>query len=227
MDYLLTVLTNGRRECFERSLHAFLKHVTPRPSAVFVMDDGGQTDAEELVSKLTPMASTWPWQFESTPEPIGMCRAHGRCWAAAAASEYPWAFHLEDDQVLLRRTHLPDLAKVLDLEPALTQMALVRCPWGREIEHGGYIPQEPGWYTRTEGHGCEWIETTRNWCTAPSLFRTSLAREFPWPEEPGCETTIGPQIQAAGVGLKFGLWGGGEPHCAHIGVDRVPSAFGY
>ncbi len=216
------MLANGRRDYFERSLAAFCEHVSPAPAHAFLMDDGGELGDEELIT-----GTPWNWTVETTPSRLGSCDAYKSCWGAAATSDYDWVFHLEEDQVIVRPTHLPDLARILELEPHIALMTLVRAPWGREIEFGGYIPQFPGLYERKAEHGAEWIETVRNWAMAPSLFRTDLTREFPWPARAGCETTIGPQIIARRPEAVFGLWGGGEPHCAHIGVNKAVGAHGY
>jgi len=199
--YLLTVLRNGRDTYHERMLASFLQHVTPQPADVYEYDDRRTS--------------------------LGMCAAHAKCWNAAADSPLDWVFHIEEDMVILRPLELQRLAAVLDMHDHLKQMALVRCPWGFEIEHGGYIPQTPGWYERVGMYDHGWIETTRNWATGPALFKTGLAREFPWDPSPGCETEIGPRILRDYPDAKFGLWGWGEPLCAHVGVERAPGSHGY
>lgn len=247
MRYLLTILTNGRQTCLERALHAFAQHVDPLPAEVFVMDDGGQTGGAFIQATLAATLPGVPYAWEDSFVPLGMCRAHAHCWHAAKATELPWVFHLEDDLVVLRPLDLEAIAATLDAQPHLAQMALVRAPWGFEIEHGGYIPQTPGHYERRgmnfgrcedsapaeEFAGgsrpeAEWIETTRNYATNPALFRSDLAREFPWPLDGGCETLIGPAIiEGRGPDTRFGLWGWGEPWAAHVGVERHPGSFGY
>lgn len=243
MEYLLTILTNGRRECFERAVHAFAQHASPAPSAIMVMDDGGQTGAAFVVETLAAaFRSPPPYAYEDSPAPIGMCKAHAHCWHAAATSDLPWVFHLEDDFVLLRPLQLDHLRETLEAEPTLTQLALVRTPWLREIPFGGYIPQFPGLYERREtiipgvvmadhvisgAARAHWIATTRNYATNPALCRTDLCRRYPWPLEGGCETLIGPAILEDRPDAVFGLWGWGEPWAAHIGVERQPGAYGY
>jgi hypothetical protein len=220
MHYLLTVLSSGRSLYLERALVAAARFLIPSPAAVYVYDDGLEASAEAFAA--FPDATV-----EGDPFRRGMCAAHTRCWEAAAASELDWVFHLEEDFVLLRPTRVDAIADVLTRHPHLAQMALVRTPWGREIEFGGYIPQMPGYYERCTDGTAEWIETTRNWATCPALLRTALTSEFAWSPLPGCETEIGPRIIASYPETKFGLWGGGEPHAAHIGVERAPGAHGY
>jgi hypothetical protein len=218
LKYLLTVLGNGRSQYLERCMSSIEQFLHPRPTDVFSFTDHG--------SKL------------------GMCAAHWQCWQAAADSEYEWVFHIEEDYVLLGPVHLWDLAKVMDRGESSTtdgksfkhggvlQMALMRTPWGAEVEYGGYVAQNPVWYTRVYeslgwGEGEHWIAQRRNWTNAPALFRTSLAREFPWDPNPGCETEIGPRILAKYPEAVFGIFGGGECQAAHIGIERARGAQGY
>lgn len=253
MNYILTVLTNGRRTCFERSIHAFMQHVRPLPDRIYVFDDGGQTGEgfvdETISAALVKQDAGAHLVYDESSRPLGMCAAHKNCHDFAATQfgedwEIDWAFHLEDDFVILRPVDLRDLAAVLDAEPTCKQMALVRCPWGKEIEFGGYIPHMPGHYERrkidlaretlrvgyahdNDRRRLEWIATQRNWATNPALMRTELLRRYPWPAEPGCETTIGPRILEDEPDAVFGLWGWGEPWAAHIALERQPGAFGY
>lgn len=222
------MLTNGRPDYLARTLAAFSEHVHPQPSEVYIFDDG----------LLTPREAFAPYEdatVEGAKVTKGMCAAHAFCWVRAAESRFKWVFHIEDDYVILRPVGLPLMADVIEANPHLVQMTLVRCPWGFEIEHGGYIPKDPGWYVRQGGAedpswhpgAQEWIETTRNWAVAPTLFPTAVARKHWWPAERGCETTIGPRILEQEPDARFGLWGWGEPWVAHIGVDRQKGAFGY
>lgn len=234
MRYIHTVLTNNRPVYLERSLRAFVEHIHPHPTETVVMDDGGATPGlSELLSNMLP----WPWRTERSHPPLGQCLAQRKLWEAAANSEHEWAFHLEDDQVLVRPVDLEDLRSVMDTNPHIKQMTLIRAPWGAEIEYGGYIAKDPGWYGRHEvlrgtgivGAGAgrlEWIETTRNWANAPTLVRTSLMREFEFPETQA-ETSIGPLIRAVYPDATFGLWGWGEAWCSHIGIERGSRAHGY
>lgn len=225
MNYLLAVMTNGRRDYLARTLAALTEHLAPAPALCYLHDDAGGTPYLDLLDQ-----TGYAWKCKAQVSAVGHCRSYRNVWEEAAACGAEFVFVVEDDQVLVRPTDLDDLAWVLHETSSLAQMALLRTPWGAEIPYGGYIPQTPGWYRRRRAdndHLDEWIETTRNWTCAPALFRTSLAREFPWPSDPGCETAIGPAILAARPDAKFGLWGWGEPWVAHIGVERARGAYGY
>lgn len=223
MEYLLTVLSTGRFEYMERMIDSFREHVTPQPAAIFCYLDGATAAETQRAAELLR------WGYVSgNSSRLGQCRAQKRCWDSARGSALPWAFHMEEDYVILRPTELRDLRDRLIVREHLQQMALVRTPWGAEVEHGGYIRQFPGWYTRRYGNKwMGWIEQQRNWTNAPALYRTELCRTFDWPAEPGCETTIGPMILQERPEAEFGLWGWGEPWCAHIGVERAKGSHGY
>lgn len=234
MKYLLTLLSSGRPTYLERTLASYAQFLTPKPSAIYVYDDGA-TLPPIMDVPLRAWKGT-PSQREGLPQRLGQCAAQAHCWQAAAESDCEWVFHAEDDVVLLRPTDLRDLMTVLEDETEservhLAQMALVRCPWGSEIEFGGYIPMMPGLYERHEaGYAdwqAEWIETTRNWAHAPALFRTDLCRELRFPARRGCETKVGTMIRDKHPDAVFGLWGWGEPWVAHIGVERARGSHGY
>lgn len=235
------MLSCGRPEYVRRTLAAYAAFLTPAPSAVYVFDDGGQTPLDTF--------DAWPGvpvKVESSQERVGRCAAHANLWRAAAASDFDWVWTVEDDILLLRPLDLRDLADLLDEEPTLAQVALVRCPWGMEVAHGGYIPMRAdqgfAWYERRETlrvasvvhhpadepwPSWEWIASTTDWTSSPALLSTSLTRKVKWPDEAGCEATLGPAIQALCPDAVSGYWGWGEPWVAHIGMERVEGAHGY
>lgn len=230
MRYLLTVLTNGRSEYLERALAAFEEHVTPRPAAAFVHIDGPHPLPRPLYD------GALQWDVGYAGRPVGFTMGTKDCMDFAAGSELEWFFHLEDDFVLLRPLDLNWLREVLEAEQHVKQMALVRTPWGAEIEHGGYIAKEPGWYTRRETVArfddrqpvrARWIETTRNFATNPALAATAFPREHPYPSVALSEGVYGFEIRDREPEATFGLWGWGEPWCAHIGVERQQGSHGY
>lgn len=244
MNYLFAMLACGRTDYTRRTLAAYGEFLTPAPSEVFVYDDGGQLDLEAV------WPDAWadvPRALASHPTRLGRCAAHAKLWEYAAASEHEHVWVVEDDILLLRPLALHNLAALLDAEPNLVQVALVRCPWGGEIPFGGYIPMRAAlghdWYERRStfqyqsgdpvldhyGQPCtfEWIASTVDWTSSPALLRTSLAREVEWPASAGCEGTLGPRIQAVYPDAVSGYWGWAEPWCSHIGMERVAGGHGY
>lgn len=222
MSYLLTILSSGRDDYLARTIAAFRQHVDPVPASVFVYDDGEQT-SRDVLNRVSDFCDD---VRHAGGRRIGQCAAQAQCWQAAALSEHEYTFHLEDDMVILAPIDLDQFATILDGSDVV-QLALVRTPWGAEIEYGGYIAMAPGWYRRRWSGDCRWLEQQRNWTNACSLHRTDLCRTFAWPTKAGCETAVGPMILQADPTAQFGLWGSGECHAAHIGVDRADGSHGY
>jgi hypothetical protein len=220
MKYLLTVLTNGRSQYLERALASFEEFVVPRPSGCFIHVDGPHGLPPALHGEIR-------WDAQIAPDPLGFTGGTKACLDYAARSDYDWFFHLEDDFVILRPVDLRPLASVLEKQPSLKQLALLRCPWGAEIEYGSYVMQHPGSYERLGVWNEQWMKTTRNFSTNPALASTSFPREHPYPEVQHSEGMYGFQIREREPDAFFGLWGWGEPWCAHIGVDRAAGSHGY
>lgn len=235
MNYILTILTNGRRTCFARTVASLAEHLDPAPSSIYVFDDGaatGEIEVYDAMGRWGRMAT-----YDSSAHALGQCAAMRNCMDAAAGSGHEWVLAWEDDVVLLRPLVIRDMVAVLETETHVAQMGLVRAPVGAEIEHGGFIPKDPGWYDRRSTGvpvpwayemRMPWIATRRNWQCAQALFSTWIPRTFPYPTEPGCETDYGPTLlSSAEPTPEFGLWGWGEAWTAHIGVERAAGAHGY
>ncbi len=225
MRYLLAVLTCGRPEYLKPTLESYARFLDPSPTAIYAWDDGLKTPKEAFTA-----FNGIPLRVEGERELLGRCAGHGKLWQAAESFSAPYVFTIEDDVVLLRPLNLVHLADVLRLESTVQQIALVRCPWGREIEHGGYIPMTPENYERRttveNGRGAHWMASTVNWASSPALVPTRLIREVEWPTE-DCEHNLGPAILEQHPDAVSGHWSWGDPWCAHIGMERVEAAHGY
>lgn len=229
--YRLIVLTHGPDFSYlEHALASFYTYAHPLPDDVLIVVDGPAQPPAHLLPDSPRLA---------LHEQVGNCKATAACFTEAAKSSQPFVFHLEHDFKLTRHVDLDVLADVMNRNRHLAQMALVRQPVGSEVPHGGFIAQAPGWYhehsdetpSRTQWFVArpvlafsvnratrQWFETRRNFTLNPTLFRPELARAFPWPGTPQCETTYGQQILAREPDMTFGLWGDGSPWCEHFGV---------
>lgn len=231
MRYLLAVLTCGRPEYLTPTLATYAEFLHPKPTAVYAWDDGLRTPREAFA----PFSEVERFVIEGESKRIGRCSGHAHLWQAARKPEFSdidWLFTIEDDVVLLRPLNLFHMAEVLEHEPTLEQLALVRCPWGAEIEHGGYIPMFRDRYTRRETHvagSCpaHWISSTIDWTSSPALLPASLPREIEWPGGSGCELELGPRIMALRPNAVSGYWGWGECQAAHVGMERAEGSHGY
>lgn len=224
LDYRLIVVTHGR-PCLRETLEAFRARVNPQPREVYVIVDGGQSDA---LDAMTPWNAI-PFYVERT-EPRGFCCATARAWQMAAeplgagADGPTHVFWLEDDFVVEREIDLMPLAVVLEVEE-LAQMALYRDPYSDEERMvGGYLnrPDRKYWPQRTLGH--DWYRHDHYWTTNPSLFRREFAARNTWPMGPECEGHF--SLQLAELGLaRYGVWGDGSRWVRH--VASRDGGFGY
>lgn len=231
LQYLLVILTHGRHgkwDTFERTLGSFLEHVSPRPSKLYIHQDGAGTPHYYGEGGLpSPLASH---QSEKT---IGYCAATAKAWQYASAEPFPYVFWLEHDFIFLREVDLHALALVLESDQRIAQMALVRGPANpAEEEAGGLIASRPGEFdAMCGGYDGKFVHPTAPWLrhrsfftTNPSLMRREFMQRNPWPTDGQelCEGRYG--IELVQRGYEFGYWGEGEQWVEHIGVR---SGMGY
>jgi hypothetical protein len=215
VNYRLVVLTHGEGETLEAALDSFGEMVSPAPSELCVLRDG---PGHSYIPRWAPRFSC----RQIAAVAVGFCRATGACWDVAAAAGVDYVFHLEHDFTFLQRLDLRELAQVLDTNPRLAQMALMRGAVNdQEIAAGGLFESRAREYVP---HGePAWLEHTSYFTTNPSLMRRQFVADNPWPEHgERCEGLFGMELVARGY--RFGVWGSGEPWCNHIGVR---TGFGY
>jgi hypothetical protein len=128
-------------------------------------------------------------------------------------------FHLEDDFIFERDVDLEAMRSVLDEQPYLAQMALLRQPWfPGEVRAGGIVERDPEEYTQISDGEHEWLEH-RLWFTLnPCLYRRELC-ELPRKTGHKHEWHFSRQL-CRDETVRFGLWGSGEPWVRHIGEKR-------
>lgn len=240
MRYLLCVLTmKGREEVLARTLASFERYVSPMPASLYVHVDGDGALPPVLYGGME-------WHGEVDPEPVGFCRSTALAWdAVVAALNCDWAFWLEDDFEFLRPVDLGILARVMDAQPQLAQMALYRNSHNSdEVRHGGYMRLPGRTYARratslydgttrslgddecAEIDEAAWFEHNSYWTTNPSIFRRETAVRFDWPSPPKCEGKFGFELRAGRADTTFGVWGAGACWINHHD-DRRGNGKGY
>lgn len=136
-----------------------------------------------------------------------------------------YVFHLEGDFTFNRPVPLDDMRQVLDENPHLTQLALLRQPWNRSEQlAGGVWQQHPDSYTRRGTWPRQWMEHARFWTTNPCLYPRWVA-ERGWPRVPQSEGMFGLKLFAEDPARRAAFWGAGEEWVTHIGQER--SGHGY
>lgn len=224
MRYRLIVLTHGEAPYLEECLDSFAANIEPAEhDAVIVHDGGGPTSTRRL-----PLRSSYP--VRAGPRLArGFSSAMRFAWAYASDPTVPWIFWLEHDFRFDRDVNLEHLAAVMDARPELTQIVLRRQPVNpEEVKAGSYVGLHPSSYRERVAEGHSYLEHGRHWSNNPSLFRSQLAAEVPWPDGPESEGKFTERLRALKPGCRFGIWGrlGDRPWVTHLG-ERDPAGFGY
>lgn len=248
MSTCVLIMTDGRRELFERTMDSWMENLVAADIRhVYIHNDKPDWQLDQwLKDWCTLHLKGLDVGVHTETERSGFGGAIRNAWSQLNELhqdwDFDWVLHLEDDFLLNGRLYLPDIEQILKAHPHLAQMALRRQPWGSDAEfRGGFIEAAPEWYTQCDdGHALHWIETTRNWTTNPSLFRSELLSRG-WPEDPHSEGKYGFVLKEGGLpwgsrdheGLvpgyevRFGILGRIEdpPLVHHIGDYRVGTSY--
>jgi hypothetical protein len=223
----LLVITDGRRDCIERTIASATERLHGPVTRRLIYDDSG--DAENrawLRENFESLGFVVTHHAEGRQGFSGAIRFmwdHLATWDAN-----PFVFHLEDDFTFGRDVDLASMATVLDNHPGLVQLALRRQPWNEdERAAGGIVEQHPDAYTEAEWGPYRWLEHREFFTTNPSLYRRSLFTVGPgWPDAEHSEGVFSHRLLADPT-LRVGFWGdrnSGE-WVRHIGTDRVGTGY--
>lgn len=223
MNLLLVVTTDGRRDLIGPTIESIYEHVTGWDAGL-IWDDSGDDDYRQ-----------WLWdryadRFLILPageQRIGYTLARQRLWSTITSlRSYSHIANWEDDFVLSADVNLCDLATILDTNPHLAQMALLRADYyPREMQRSqaGRILGWPASSFRNcgTGHpGQRWMEHKNYFTCNPHVHHRSLC-DVGWPDGDKTEGAIGDLLRRQG--RKFGHWGWrDDPRILHhIGAYRM------
>lgn len=134
-------------------------------------------------------------------------------------------FHLEQDFTFNRPVPLDLMVEVLDANPHLVQLALLRQPWNAvERSAGGIWQQHPDSYAHRGLGDYRWLEHARFFTTNPCLYPRWVA-ERGWPQTGQSEGLFGLRLFGEDAARRAAFWGAGEEWVTHIGQER--SGHGY
>lgn len=131
---------------------------------------------------------------------MGFCGAVRYAWERVRKDprQFEYVFHLEEDWRFDREFSIESMARVLEVEPMIAQVALRR---GAEPGEGwGVLAEFPDEFTDRG----EWLEHELFFTTNPCLYRRSLA-DYEWPRGPGCEGVFGQMLSE--MRWSFAYWG--------------------
>lgn len=225
----LLVMTDGRRDCIERTIPSAEANLEGPITTRLIYDDSGDEDYRSwLVERFGPDG------FGVTYHPKGRQGFGGAirdAWRflACAGSYLPghYIFHLEDDFTFNRPVDLTTMAHTLAQQPHLVQLALRRQPWNDdERAAGGIVEQHPDDFLEvSNGSRTRWLEHRRFFTTNPSLYRRSLCAGG-WPEGAHSEGRFTHEL-LVDPDARFGFWGARDSGewVTHIGRERVGSGY--
>ena len=129
-----------------------------------------------------------------------------------------YVFWVEADFVVTRRVDLDAIVRVLDGNPQIAQMALVRQACNPvEKAAGGVVESWPHRYVDRSDGISDWLEHRLFWTCNPHVARASELRKE-WPDRPGSEEAYG-RVLFRDPLVTCGYWGrrGDGPWCTHVG----------
>lgn len=243
-SYRLVILTHGASSTLEACLRSFAEHVSPAPAELVIVVDGPVTDAHRLHAVNMPDFFGSYWFLPSHNGQEGFCKATARAWAEGAKPGVTHSVHLEHDFLLTRDVDWREVASVLDVNPQLAQMALMRDAVNDEEKAaGGLFESRRDEYAKRDfttrydvsyppgsnGHGAvltevesefKWLQHRSYLTTNVSIMRRDWMEAHPWPDPEivplNCEGLHG--FGLVQEGWYFGVWGSGEPWTEHVGV---------
>lgn len=215
----LLVMTDGRDEYLKKTVSSAMTMLTGNIVERWMHDDTGD---EVYRDKLRAQYPTFN-HIGNGPR-RGFGGAYAYAWEnLRVGSKAKFIFNLEQDFVFNREIPLDDMAKVLNENPDVHQMALRRQAWNsEEIKAGGVIERWPDQFHQEEG----WISHRLFFTTNPSLYRRTLL-DRSWPTTEEAEGHFGIQLLSEDPIGKCGYWGQKTdlPWVTHIGVKRNGSIY--
>lgn len=215
------VYTDGRADFLARTLASF-NALAPYPFCQRVMiDDSADAAYADALDGL--FQDRFHIVHHTTRR--GFAGAVQSGWDSLQECDY--VFSLEDDFTLNASLDLNDLARVLEWNPQLCQVALLRQSWNeQETRAGGIIQLHPEDYTEHERDGIYWTEHTRHFTTNPNLLRYEITR-LGWIQDANSEGHM--SFRLRDLGWSFAYFGKKDdtPRVGHIGYGRAEHAKGY
>ena len=198
----LMVITDGRWDYLQRTLESAAECLDWPWHQKLLVDDSGE-DVGFCPAK---------FDFVKNMPRKGLAGAIQTGWDALD-SEVDYVFHLEDDFIFPETVDLELMIELLEYEPDLAQMALLRQPWSRQEQiAGGIYWIQPERFKQKTGY----VEQRHLFTFNPCLYPASITRDY----KAGLESELSQRLLADG--WSFGYLGelDDEPRTIHIGLRR-------
>jgi hypothetical protein len=227
MKLCVMTITDGRKECFERTVESWRKNAIAPGMEQFnlVVDDSANPEY-------------WEWMSHNYSDSTDRIIRHNERRGFGGAIQSAWAnvppdvdyiLHLEDDFLLNQPIDICDMVAVLEAHPMIAQVALYRQAVGAEIPHGGYMKQYAGKFkdlilTGSNGVDYPVVEHRHCFTTNPSVYPRKIM-DVGWPDGKDSEGHFG--FKLWDLGYTCLLWGttNDKPRVHHIGNVRVGKGY--
>ena len=214
MKIALLVMTDGRKQYIHKTLaSAFSELDGPIVHRVMFDDSADEANHQWLRDNFP----NFDLYYKPTRQGFG--GAINSAWHILRNYDFDYVFHLEDDFTFNRPVILKDMAKKLEENPNVFQMALRRQPWNNEERAaGGVIQRWPDQFHQQDG----FISHRLFFTTNPSLYRKSLIDSRDYATVKDAEGHFTLSITAESPEYCFGFWGdkSDQPWVTHIGAER-------
>jgi hypothetical protein len=214
----MILLTAGRKQYLERTIDSFEQMVAGDFQRQAIFDDSGDAKFGQWLLK------EYGDRFEihTTPGLLGFTEAIRNAWQFLEDLDdagAPYVFHLEEDFTFNRKVDLGDLIAILEAQPKLAQVSLLRGPaYEPEFAAGGIIQQEPRAYQQRRQGALRYLAHRKYFTTNPCVYRRTLLKEG-WPAVQNSEVAMTRALVRKG--FRFAHFGEGDPWVTHIGEERT------
>lgn len=217
---VLMMITDGRREYFEKTLASFDAYVEPSPDYRLLVNDS-------MDAAYTAWLRSFPFdrQVDKVGRKAGFHGAIQLGWHNLP-EDTEFVFHLEDDFVLQRPVDLNPILRLLRRRRYLKQVALRRQPWNLlERDAGGVVECHPHKYLDMHEGDADWLEHQLFFTTNPSVYHVSLTR-LGWPQCSGSEAAFTKEV-LRDPDARFAFWGRrhDDPWVRHIGHEQLGTGY--
>lgn len=220
------IFTDGRMEFLKRTLASFQANLIGEISSVIMHDDSdNQHYAASLERQFVDFRGV-PVQHMHHESRLGFGGSISRAWETAPALIDCW-IHLEDDFLLNGPLELRYILTILQANPHLAQICLLRQPWNdRESAAGGIWQQFPEAFTERETNGQKWLEHQK-WFSTNVCVYPKWVMQVGWPEGQYSEGMFGFKLFEKHPAARCAYYGAktDPPRITHIGVGRVGTGY--
>lgn len=218
MTVTLIVTTDGRAEFLEQTLASIDEHLRGDIGQRLLWDDSGDAEHRRTLKAAYGDRYEVGWPGE---ERVGYQVSLRTLWERLVDADAPFVAHWEDDFLLNHDVELSEMEAILDLQPKLAQVALLRAPY-YEPEHkpGTILGWKLASFRDRSAGGLRWLEHRLFFTCNPNVYRRDLCG-MGWPQQDSSERIAGNIMRSQGMRFSFLGHRSDPPALTHIGAYRA------